>query len=92
MSFSPFSLQTLINAIPLEDSQQASQSSGSGSRLFGGRESSKAGPGSRLTSVTSGMGWGNKESPVTVESVEAWGKLTNIPIDLTLIVSGLTRE
>ncbi|CAG8462104.1 4245_t:CDS:10 [Rhizophagus irregularis] len=35
MTFSPFSLQTLINALHLEDSQQASQNSGGGSRLFG---------------------------------------------------------
>ncbi|CAG8439852.1 14431_t:CDS:2 [Funneliformis mosseae] len=70
MSYTPFSLQTLIKALPFEDSQQATQSSGGGSRLFGGRESNRAGAGSRLTSS---IGWGNKDSQVTVESVEAWG-------------------
>ncbi|CAI2171242.1 19810_t:CDS:2 [Funneliformis geosporum] len=70
MSYTPFSLQTLINALPLEDSHQATQSSGGGSRLFGGRESNRTGAGSRLTNS---IGWGNKDSQVTVESVEAWG-------------------
>lgn len=74
MSFQPFSLQTLINTLPLEDSQQVSQG---GSRLFGGKDNSRAGPGSRLAS---GIGWGNKDNQVTVESVEAWGKLINILI------------
>ncbi|RIA94527.1 vacuolar sorting protein 39 domain 2-domain-containing protein [Glomus cerebriforme] len=53
MTLPPFSLQTLINSLPLEDSQHASQNSGSGSRLFG-------------------AGWGNKDSQITIESVEAW--------------------
>lgn len=61
MTFSPFSLQTLINALHLEDSQQASQNSGGGSRLFG-------------------TGWGIKDTQVTVESVEAWGKLKYFPM------------
>ncbi|CAG8725869.1 7040_t:CDS:2, partial [Funneliformis caledonium] len=60
---------TLIKALPFEDSQQVTQSSGGGSRLFGGREGNRAGAGSRLTSS---IGWGNKDSQVTVESVEAW--------------------
>jgi hypothetical protein len=69
MFFQPFSLQTLINTLPLEDRQQTSQG---GSRLFGGKDNGRAGPGSKLAS---GIGWGHKDNQVTIESVEAWGKL-----------------
>ena len=73
MSFPPFSLQTLIDTLSLEDSQHAPQNSGGGNRLFGGRDNSRTS--SRLAS---GIGWGNRDSQVTIESVEAWGKLINI--------------
>ncbi|CAG8745543.1 25261_t:CDS:2, partial [Gigaspora rosea] len=61
MSFKPFTLQTLINNVALEDNQQVpSQNQGNAGNRLGNR-------------IASGIGWGgNKDSKVTAESVEAW--------------------
>lgn len=61
MSFIPFTLQTLINNVALEDNQQVpSQNQGNAGNRLG-------------TRIASGIGWGgNKDSKVTAESVEAW--------------------
>ncbi|CAG8737798.1 4501_t:CDS:2, partial [Cetraspora pellucida] len=58
MSFIPFTLQTLVNNIVLEDYQQLNPQNGNG--------------GNRLSRLGGGIGWGNKDNKVTVESVEAW--------------------
>ncbi|CAG8470925.1 27943_t:CDS:10 [Dentiscutata erythropus] len=61
MSFVPFTLQTLVNDIALDDSQQLNpQNQGNAGNRLGSR-------------IANGIGWGNnKDSKVTVESVEAW--------------------
>lgn len=72
MTFTPFTLQTLIRNIQLGDGQQnASQNQGS---ILGwpGRDGKGGTTSSRLAS---GISWGNKDNKVVIEAVEAWGML-----------------
>ncbi|CAG8455984.1 9617_t:CDS:10, partial [Acaulospora morrowiae] len=65
MHFTPFTLQTLLDNVSLEDTQQASSQNTVTGLLGWGNKDNRNNASSRL-------GWGNKENKVTVESVEAW--------------------